>query len=231
MSDNESAKERMRRIIALIEGAKTEHEAIAATLALQRVMESTGFTVEEVMEREKDAVHTSETARESKMEPWVRTLASVVSRNFRCEVLIVRHSSGTKKRFSLEFFGLPDDVVVARNTFIALRRAAGNCYRSWAAGLGERYRDIYTNRILTYHRNSYYLEFVSGVAHALDGQRQSSEETALALCVPAAVTSVMESRRTGSMRRGKLCYGEGDAYESGWSDGQSVVGGHNIGCP
>lgn len=224
MCDREAARQRLRKILALIEGAKTEQEAVAATLALQRVMASTGVGVEEVDADGVDDVTIDSTREEARVERWVRELALAIAENLRCQCLISAHRKGngtTRYRFS--FYGVSGDAQLARKTFEAMRGAAVTCFRRWARDVGAERRDPLTNRISSYDRNSYYLGFAAGVRHAMVSQREAISETSLALSVPATVTSAVERDRTGTMRNGRIEFGDGNAYQRGVADGGDVA--------
>ena len=90
MSDN-GYHDKIRKVLAMLEGAKTPGEAQAASLALQRLMARSGLTAEQVdalgaenvqFPVTQDGVYigTNDVA-------WKKMLAAVIGENFRCEAI------------------------------------------------------------------------------------------------------------------------------------------------
>lgn len=107
MSDN-GYHDKIRKVLAMLEGAKTPGEAQAASLALQRLMARSGLTAEQVdalgaenvqFPVTQDGVYigTNDVA-------WKKMLAAVIGENFRCLLLaspsppaMESSASGSKK--------------------------------------------------------------------------------------------------------------------------------------
>ena len=90
MPDN-GYHDKIRKVLAMLEGAKTPGEAQAASLALQRLMARSGLTAEQVdalgaenvqFPVTQDGVYigTNDVA-------WKKMLAAVIGENFRCEAI------------------------------------------------------------------------------------------------------------------------------------------------
>lgn len=84
--------DKIRKILAMLEGAKTEGEAKAANLALQRLLAKSNLTAEQV-----DALGSEDPSASIEEEPvyigsndvvWKRMLASAIAENLRCRVML-----------------------------------------------------------------------------------------------------------------------------------------------
>lgn len=224
----ERSIERARKVIELIDGAKTEGEATAAALALQRILATTGLTVEEVRahgdEPEVESCHGGERA---SAQAWEIALALVVARNMRCEVVHWRRVVRGRTRVSMRFFGMGDDSRIAAETFESLRSAATRCLARYAAELRATGR--LCGRMDSAMRNGYLLGFVEGLKEAYRTQIDSSGELAIVLAVPREVTETV-NRSASGVRRSRRVTVTGDEGVSarGRADGYGVGRGDRI---
>lgn len=77
--------EKIRKIVALIDGAATEGEARAASLALQRLLVANNLKLEDINLDDSPAEVGEEVCDLGRRIPeWKKTLALVVAANYRC---------------------------------------------------------------------------------------------------------------------------------------------------
>lgn len=217
---DERYREKIKKVIAMIEGAKTEGEAQAASLALQRLVARGGLTMDEVGaigRAPEGAVAEIKVRLGSSGLPWKRSLAGVVAENYRCELYIRKLGS---KAWAV-FVGLDEDADVASECFKATLNAAKRCFR--------RYSDSYrkghgvTGNATTGFKNSYYLGFCNGIGAAYKEQKASDESLAIVLQVPAIVKAAYDSidLKTPRATRVTVC-GDQKVREVGYRDGYSM---------
>lgn len=223
-ANEQRAVAKARKILRLIDGAKSEGEAAAAALALQRLLASSGLAIEEVRSDERPEASWSCTDHRSSLSRWESNLAVTVARNLRCGVMYSPCTILGKSRVRLAFCGMEDDARIAKETYTSLRRAALACLARYAKELrdGGRLR----GKVPTAVRNSYLLGFVAGLGDAFSDQVEASEELALAVSVPAAVTAAIDERTHGNVRRcGRMTVSiDPEFRERGRHDGETVGG-------
>lgn len=76
---------KLKKILAMIDGATSEGEAKAASLALQRLLAANNMTLEDI-DLTDDAPEVNESAEElgKRVPEWVKVLACVIAKNYRC---------------------------------------------------------------------------------------------------------------------------------------------------
>lgn len=76
---------KLKKILAMIDGATSEGEARAASLALQRLLAANDMTLEDI-DLTGDAPEVNESAEElgKRVPEWVKVLAYVIAKNYRC---------------------------------------------------------------------------------------------------------------------------------------------------
>lgn len=223
---DEQLRGKIRKVMALLEGAKTEGEAQAASLALQRLLAKSGLSVEDVLGEQSSADEVAETdcAVGGSSASWKIDLAAVIARNYRCRLYTKTHN----KARSVVFVGLAADADVATGCFYATVKAAQRCFRAYCKDMREGNPLVDTNRAA--FRNGYYLGFVSGLSAAYDEQVASSEELAICLQTPAIVEAHMDAKALRRGRRRSLmvyedCYGAGRSDGYGFGRGDRLVEG------
>ena len=88
-----TVNDKIKKILAMIDGATTEGEARAASLALQRLLVANDMTLDEISLSD-DAPEINETGEDvgKRVAIWVKALAYVIASNYRCESYFhVRH--------------------------------------------------------------------------------------------------------------------------------------------
>lgn len=134
-----TVNDKIKKILAMIDGATTEGEARAASLALQRLLVANDMTLDEISLSD-DAPEINETGEDvgKRVAIWVKALAYVIARNYRCESYFhVRHErdfwTNRQKITSKQvvFVGEAEDSVVAAGCFRATRHAIERCFTSY----------------------------------------------------------------------------------------------------
>ena len=122
-----TVNDKIKKILAMIDGATTEGEARAASLALQRLLVANDMTLDEIALSD-DAPEINETGEDvgKRVAVWVKALAYVIASNYRCESYFhVRHErdfwTNRQKITSKQvvFVGEAEDSVVAAGCFRA----------------------------------------------------------------------------------------------------------------
>lgn len=122
--------EKIKKIVALIEGAATEGEARAASLALQRLLVANNLKLEDINLDDSPAEVGEEVCDLGRRIPeWKKTLALVVAANYRCRAYTSYNNNGR----TVVFVGEGEDSVVASYCFRASANAAENCFRTYCA--------------------------------------------------------------------------------------------------
>ena len=88
-----TVNDKIKKILAMIDGATTEGEARAASLALQRLLVANDMTLDEISLSD-DVPEINETGEDvgKRVAVWVKALAYVIASNYRCESYFhVRH--------------------------------------------------------------------------------------------------------------------------------------------
>lgn len=134
-----TVNDKIKKILAMIDGATTEGEARAASLALQRLLVANDMTLDEISLSD-DAPEINETGEDvgKRVAVWVKALAYVIASNYRCESYFhVRHErdfwTNRQKITSKQvvFVGEAEDSVVAAGCFRATRHAIERCFTSY----------------------------------------------------------------------------------------------------
>ena len=113
--------EKIRKIVALIDGAATEGEARAASLALQRLLVANNLKLENINLDDSPAEVGEEVCDLGRRIPeWKKTLALVVAANYRCRAYTSYSNNGR----TVVFVGEGEDSVVASCCFRASANAA-----------------------------------------------------------------------------------------------------------
>lgn len=76
---------KLKKILAMIDGATSEGEARAASLALQRLLAANNMTIDDI-DLNDDAPEVNESAEDlgKRVPEWVKVLAYVIAKNYRC---------------------------------------------------------------------------------------------------------------------------------------------------
>ena len=76
---------KLKKILAMIDGATSEGEARAASLALQRLLAANNMTIDDI-DLDDDVPEVNESAEDlgKRVPEWVKVLAYVIAKNYRC---------------------------------------------------------------------------------------------------------------------------------------------------
>lgn len=215
-NESEATKAKIAKVLALLEGAKTEGEAQAASLALQRLLAKSGLTVEEVLaeEESKKEQKVVETACKAASDNWKLYLATIIAENYRCDVF--SRVLGHKK--SAVFVGLEDDAAVACGCYYATVKAAQRCFKQYCKAAREKRPSVNTSRAA--FKNGYYYGFCEGLEKAYAEQVASDDSLAIVLQTPAIVKKRMdELSKDFSPSRARTVKVCDDPFAAGIADG------------
>lgn len=130
---------KLKKILAMIDGATSEGEARAASLALQRLLAANNMTIDDI-DLNDNAPEVNESAEDlgKRVPEWVKVLAYVIAKNYRCRYYMQtshgaydywsgrRNVTGTR----FVFVGESQDATVAAGCFRATssrsRRVSGS---------------------------------------------------------------------------------------------------------
>lgn len=141
--DKEKAVAKMRKVLALLEGAKTEGEAKAANLKLQQLLAKYHMSISEIemacaedSKPEVDEVAVKVGAgSETK---WKNHLATVIAKNYRCDTFLRRSLCNGKETWRyVMFVGEGGDAELAKRVFTVTVEVAQRLYRTWCAETRE----------------------------------------------------------------------------------------------
>lgn len=187
-------QERAAKLLRMIEGAGTAAESQAAALALQRLLAENGMSMADVANdgdgRDEAPVELG-TAPRSRYPRWMIALATVIAYNFRAKVFIDTVPQGPKERQRVVFFGLSEDIELAKRCYEVFTRAANKLFRTW--------RDAYrretglAGRLPASVENTWYDAFVLGIKDAFSEQVASDGVLALAIACPKRVEDGYEA--------------------------------------
>lgn len=190
---------KLKKILAMIDGATSEGEARAASLALQRLLAANDMTLEDI-DLTDDAPEVNESAEKlgKRVPEWVKVLANVIAKNYRCRCYMQtshgaydywngrRAVTGTR----FVFVGESRDAVVASGCFRATKHAVETCFKKFCDRRAEEYGTKIGRRAGV--KNSYCLGFIEGLESSYREQLERDETMALAIVVPESVTRYMD---------------------------------------
>lgn len=189
---------KLKKILAMIDGATSEGEARAASLALQRLLAANNMTIDDI-DLDDDAPDVNEYAEDlgKRVPEWVKVLAYVIAKNYRCRYYMQtshgaydywsgRHTV-TGSRFV--FVGESQDATVAAGCFRATKHAIETCFKKFCGKRFEQNGTKIGRRAGV--KNSYCLGFIQGLENSYREQLEQDETMALAIVVPESVNRYM----------------------------------------
>ena len=207
-------EEAIETIKNLLETARrettNEHEAVSAALFAQRLMAKYNVEITEVEgEKITDEIvqKTYWDSGKHEMKKWKIRLASIIARNFRCEVYFL----GKK---DIVFYGYEKDAEVALQTFTFLYE------------IGNKFAVRYYNKYKKEGKetrgvmNMYLIGFSDGIAEELEKQC-----TALMIVTPKEVKDSFAEKTAGwgTINSSVRCRNDQDAYANGKTDGKNAA--------
>lgn len=206
--DVEKILSKIRKALALAGDNPSEEEAKAAALKAQELMAKYNVTLTDAEEDQK--LEFSESSFSCGVDnQWKYSLASVISRNFRC------HHYWLGKR-NLVFYGYKVDCEIARDVFGMLFKV---CKKRMTQVADKAYVEYGTSKGVRY---SYTRGFVQGVKEVLDKQC-----TALMIVTPTEVTESFEEMSKDWKCMSVSLKGadrfDRDSYNQGIRDGKDAM--------
>lgn len=180
--------DKIRKILAMLEGAKTEGEAKAANLALQRLLAKSNLTAEQV-----GALGSEDPSASIEEEPvyigsndvvWKRMLASAIAENLRCRVMLTAFPDKPRAKI-IVFVGHAEDAAVASECYRLTLKVAQRCFKLYSKSCRDSGCPI--DVTVTAVRNAYYIGFAEGLYDAYSQQVAENSELAICLQVPSDV--------------------------------------------
>lgn len=191
---------KLKKILAMIDGATSEGEARAASLALQRLLAANNMTIDDI-DLNDDTPEVNESAEDlgKRVPEWVKVLACVIAKNYRCRYYMQtshgaydywsgRHTV-TGSRFV--FVGESQDATVAAGCFRATKHAIETCFKKFCIKRFEQDGTKIGHRAGV--KNSYCLGFIQGLENSYREQLEQNETMALAIVVPESVNRYMNN--------------------------------------
>ncbi len=225
----EKMKAKIKKVLTLLNGAKTEGEAKAASLKLQQLLAKGNISMAEIeAEYAESPEHTvdevSEDVGAGSATSWKTTLAYTIAKNYRCDTYLrCTHKGGKETAKHVVFVGQDEDAQIARDVFAVSVRVAQRLYRAWCGD--ERKSNGSWWKATTAIRNGWYHGFVRGLADAYAEQVSSDSELALAVQTPALVRERMDELSKGFKSRRSRGIGlDSAAFAAGTRSG------HDFGC-
>lgn len=249
-SKNDKVKAKIQKVLALLEGAKTEGEAQAASLKLQELLIKNNLSIEEV----KASVGVSAEVEELSTDigsgsgtNWKCHLANVIAENYRCETFIRKwRTNGHETGKSVVFVGETEDAKLAEKVFVVTLEVASRLFKKWCKDTRKDKKAAHEAMVAEHpefgfwkfswsprsaERNGWYIGFVNGLADAYREQVESDSELAMVLVTPTSVREHMEELSKGFNRSRRFCPTiNPSAYESGLATGQSYGTGTALAC-
>ena len=155
----EKVIKRINKLLALSDQSRnpSEHEAIAASLQVQKLLAKYNLTMTDITGERKEEDCQQAVADVGKGKKWKYGLAQAIADNFACKTFFV----GTAQ---IVFFGYEADVVAARRVFVYLFKVGDKLANQWT----QKRREYYGTAEGTY--NSFVSGFVAGVRLELEKQ-------------------------------------------------------------
>ena len=219
---------KIKKIIAMIDGATSEGEARAASLALQRLLVANHMTMDDVdLGTVEPEVNTQAENIGKRVPSWVKILAGVIAKNYRCRYYISTsygsYDFWTGRRAidatNFVFVGEDEDATVAAGCFRATKHAVETCFKRFCSERAA--RDGKSIGRKSGVKNSYCLGFIEGLEQSYDEQTQNDESMALAVIVPESVDRYIDTNLKFRKSKRVSCSISSDQsiWDSGKSDG------------
>ncbi len=246
----DKAKAKIQKVLALLEGAKTEGEAQAASLKLQELLMKNNLSIEEVKASVSATAEVEELSTEvgaGSGTNWKCHLATVIAENYRCDNFVRRFkTNGRETGKHVVFVGETEDAKMAEKVFIVTLEVASRLFKKWCKDTRRVKKSLFEAKMATFpelrfckfswtpssaERNGWYVGFVNGLADAYREQVASDQELAMVLVTPTSVREHMDDlRKDFSRPRRSTAKLDGAAYKSGLATGQSYGTGTALAC-
>lgn len=218
--------EKLRRIKALADDAKNDHECQTAMMMFQKLLAKHGLTASEVtFEEEREEVDKISVHNGTRIETWLHYLHCIIAKHFRCVPVTksAYRGSGKNRYQTLQFIGHSADVEIAAEAFKTAKLCADRMY-------ARRVRVELENEALGYpsrkiDKNKYFTGFGFGLETAY--KKQEAETTFdIILATPADVLEAVSGFRQKS--RSVDCVAGDASAEAGFVDSNNVGRGNAL---
>lgn len=208
-------EEKLEKIIAKINKAlaladrsqnSSEHEAISASLFVQKLLAKYNLTMADVTGEQKEEDVEQTVADVGKGKKWKYGLADVIANNFACKCFSV----GTEQ---VVFYGYKANIISARRVYVYLLKVGDRLAKSYA----KKYREDNGGADGIY--NSFCLGFVGGIRKELEKQC-----TALSIVVQPKVEEEWKKfSESFGVRNSTIKLNDREAYEEGFVEGKRAL--------
>lgn len=218
--------EKLRKIKALADDAKDDHECETAMLMFQRLMEKNGLDASAIeVEEERQALDEVDIYQGLRVENWLHYLHSTIAKHFRCVAVVsISPRVGTNAK-TLQFIGHARDAAIAKEAFSAACSAAEHLFSRYKLqmAIDEAMADsemmFFKRAMGKVNRSRYMLGFGFGLNAAYKRQEASSE-FGIILTTLSDVLAAVEHMPT---RATDVSAPRGDSNViAGYSDGLNV---------
>jgi len=205
----EEVIEKVRKCLTLAAGT-TPEEAEVAMLHAQKLMAKYHIELAEVSLEEKPSenVKGEEVPKINLARPWVRRLAEVVAKNFRC----TNYLSGYGNTWRAVFCGFETDAKVAREVFSASYKYIERAGENRAQRCNDRGQSSQGVKV------SFCSGFVRGLADAYEAQIRTSSEMGLMVVAPQEALDIV-----ANLQRKKIGFNQyarqDENYHAGYQEG------------
>lgn len=221
---------KIKGLLALAEDNTNDDEAQSAFVLAQKLMIKYNIEQSEITNEPDTSSITEGQATAYKTLFWYeKELAIIIADNFRVKSFLYnkRFSGDVKKRRSIFFYGLEQDVKVAKEIFVLANDALEFYTKRFIEEFYKVNWDIYRDKTHTTNlKNSYIRGFIDGLKKKLAEQRFSlQEEYGLVVLMPKIVEeSYAEYSKTfGKGSNFKIPkIEEVIAYQQGYTDGETI---------
>lgn len=206
--------EKVQKLLAL-SGSSNAFEAQEALLKAQMLLAKHNLTMSDLpAESRKEAVVEEPCVTVSAYNQWVRELAEIVARNFRCSTLV----SHWRNRFRMVFVGFETDAKVAAQVFEYASKYADRC--------GTNLAQTYSDKGLPSKgvKQDYVDGFVKGLKLSWQKQALEHKECSLMLVIPVQVEEHLKQYEVGIFRAGyQPGSGNREAFRKGYESGKQFA--------
>lgn len=219
MESNEKILEKIRKVLAKTQNNPSVQEAETAMLIAQRIMVENNLCMEdinltEVEQMEKETMEVS-AIKKKRLSWWEKGLARVIADNFRCKSFVRTYAYGGYR--SLCLIGLKKDVEIAQETISYALKVMVHYSSQYVKG----HKDSRLSP--TQIKNSWLSGFTQGLEAKFKKQVKDNN-WGLVLIKDPVVIDAIEKLGLKPGRSGSYQGGDGQAYKSGYRQGQSFEG-------
>lgn len=205
--------EKIRKLLSLAENNPNPAEAESAMLKAQELLLQHAIDMADV--KDKPAVKVIQVvSKASANTSWGRSLAYIISKNFRCIEFYRRISQNDRK---VVFLGEEEDAEIACSMY----DYAYKWLNKSACNYATRMRN--TQGIVKGVKQDYILGFLSGLTSKFNEQIKSNESYAMVVVTPKEVNDEFQKMKlkTVKLSDSVRCHGSQQALQAGYNDGRN----------